>query len=824
MSIKITSEVERELWKTINAQKTNIDGSNSISDVVRHLRPIAVLVSDPSSPLRHNPSNLLCSWQEYMMSKVWPDWGYCLDTTTREELIDSVLTAGGSGCLLEAIERSLSSRNAREDDASAAVSLPFILKQLEGFVDGDRFVELFEESVREADREKWKKTVNTVIAIPNKISNAAGAKRDTIENFSAQNFLGLFVEKLIASSSQTKRWTEEQMWMASHSFERICRQGLSTTISQAVIHLCHRGEVEVEVAASIVTGIRDRICVEKLVEGILRGIVDRSDGPDLARQLFGRHLDVDRDNVFTHILTSKFFLVKVFDENFSKFLVELVFTSHQAGLKLLRRLVGVWSDPIFIRHTDFRQQKCDVEADEISLTSTDVTDTLLFCLQRVDKDDLEASGVVPSFISGTHSRIDSHLKHIAKLGTTVGEAFSVVLNPENPLKFDGFHEEEKEEEKEEKEKVEVKVEEVETKKKKKEKKEIDPDAPLFDDSDEEEEEESDDDLKPFDLEDDDSDLQSVKSPVHMTDCLNMLRQSMNENTNSFEMMQISMKSLASIIQTASQEEIDDTCTAAIRLLFIVEQNFNGFGEDKEGLELKEIQQKTIKLAILRSPKICADFLCQQFYDVNHNLQQRAEMLVAMSDAAREMSSHLNETEGGRGPVDPTKFLGKVNIWSSRLTKPVKPQKIYRNRFREVAQHFFYGLANHFDRNSRDFFYLLGRQDHILLDKLVFTLSVFVECYDHHDSTGLEMCRSLMQLALTIRHSDSTSVRRAVLYSFRAVFLACLPVQIALETFSEELETYRSWLMEVAASDSDQDCRTMSNVFIRQFSESMKENE
>ena len=211
-----------------------------------------------------------------------------------------------------------------------------------------------------------------------------------------------------------------------------------------------------------------------------------------------------------------------------------------------KNVVQVWSEEEFLKKNTPERQK------QLSIF-------LLICIEKLDRDALQSFSEY--FMVGTQHRLESVISQVRRFGMLIAEKFSnktSVLKEDKKLKFDdsddfsdlmelaGIFRDKKEEIKVEIEKEEVaKIDSKEVSKSKKRREmvkkiikkeeseeEENPDDLFFkkeSESEEEEEseersatigaeEDSEEELKPLNLEDDQSDLASVKLPVFLKDC------------------------------------------------------------------------------------------------------------------------------------------------------------------------------------------------------------------------------------------------------------------------------------------------------------------
>jgi hypothetical protein len=82
----------------------------------------------------------------------------------------------------------------------------------------------------------------------------------------------------------------------------------------------------------------------------------------------------------------------------------------------------------------------------------------------------------------------------------------------------------------------------------------------------------------------------------------------------------------------------------------------------------------------------------------------------------------------------------------------------------------------------------------ILTKLVYTLSVFIECIGQSGSQeSILMCKSLINYIWILRFFQKSEVRKACLFALTRVFLISLPPYFVIHDFFNDVVEMQAWL-------------------------------
>ena len=329
--------------------------------------------------------------------------------------------------------------------------------------------------------------------------------------------------------------------------------------------------------------------------------------------------------------------------------------------------------------------------------------------------------------------------HQRQFGLKVASHLSVIITPDNPLSFDlndkiddnnNINNSNNDNNNNNSNNYDNKNKKNYKKKTKKEEYD-DPDRPLFfkENSDkdynneeqeekEEEEEEEEEGLPAYDLEDDESDLNKVKTPIYIRDCINGLKS--QENVELFE---ISLQQIKIIIES-KPDDLQEMSLSIIQLLLDLQINY-----EKEQEKYNQYKLEAMISITINATETVISYLTSKFQDDNFSLQQKIDILYVLEKSSKILSNSVQDTivstkERSNFKIGEEEKVGKVIKSIVHRT----PKSIYRNKFINIAHQFFFPLLNRY--NDSKLLLLLGT-DAYLLSQLVFTLSRFIEHTGNH---------------------------------------------------------------------------------------------
>ncbi|EGC38373.1 hypothetical protein DICPUDRAFT_148983 [Dictyostelium purpureum] len=323
--------------------------------------------------------------------------------------------------------------------------------------------------------------------------------------------------------------------------------------------------------------------------------------------------------------------------------------------------------------------------------------------------------------------------------------------------------------------------------------------------DEAEIEDSDDDLVPYNLEDDESDLNpNLKKKIYLRDCLLELQSS----KHTAESWENSLFSISKIVWS-NPDDLDELAQplASSLLHLSNEYDLDGFSQHRH--------EALVALAT-QSPAIVVPFLTNSFKESNFSVGQRLEILDTIAESAKELSGSNSKEQQQSQPqqeefiTQQPKLINEIGIvrrWGIKKTpRPI----IKTNKFYNLVSIYFYPLLERYDKVTQCYSMDLLGYDHYLLSRLIYTLGVIVEC-SGNSIDSRKVSKELVSFCWSLRNHQDTNVRRSLLFALSRVFYSKenLTKQIIDQDYSDEIEDITSFLYEISQSDSDKDSRMMS---------------
>ena len=385
-----------------------------------------------------------------------------------------------------------------------------------------------------------------------------------------------------------------------------------------------------------------------------------------------------------------------------------------------------WAEPAFVARTAFEQHR-------------DVTALLCGMVGEVGQSRLHEWELIAPLLEGVNTHLSASAERVRRLGMKVAVAVSIAIDPEHPLSFDGMelsdHEDEEDEDEDGDDESRVEEEETRASSKRNSKKHqdrgVDPDE-VVDlssqlDADEDsgneaedeqhmhDQEEEDADLQAYSLEDDYSDLEDDKRPSFIGQCLEALF----DQKEDADKIREALVSLDSLVDRAPHETglADHAADVLDALLFY----HNSAGVEDFARMKHHILLRTTECC----PAECARVLCRAFYEDNHMLVDRTEILAVLHDAALSLSSlEHNRAEEQRAQTTQDALLllppaPRAELVPLRAARPASAEALglteartrrwhtireagstpapTRNRFLDCADAFFYPLLAQHDK-------------------------------------------------------------------------------------------------------------------------------
>ncbi|EGG14925.1 Telomere length regulation protein [Cavenderia fasciculata] len=284
-------------------------------------------------------------------------------------------------------------------------------------------------------------------------------------------------------------------------------------------------------------------------------------------------------------------------------------------------------------------------------------------------------------------------------------------------------------------------------------------------------------LKPYNLNDDESDLKQVKKKLYLMDCL----MEFQTNKHTPESWESALTSISSIVWNSKPDDLDEFSVPLTRSLLHLANEY--------GLENFEVivQESIVALAIHSTGPV-VDYLTSTFSKPNYSIGQRLTILSTLIDTAKYLSNYdsrvVNQLDQQRKQLQQdlqssNKFIIDPNNNSNNNNNNVIGTII---RKREIRS----------DRVTKCSTMDLIGLDHHLFSRLIHALGLFIDCAGNSPSTR-SMSRELIHFIWPYRYQEDQSIKRAILFSISRVFYL-LDKDIITSDYQDELEEIIQYLI------------------------------
>ncbi|CAN6279091.1 unnamed protein product [Urochloa humidicola] len=654
---------------------------------------------------------------------------------------------------------------------------------------------------------------------------------------------------------------------------------------------------------NMVEAMRDQHSIERLTEELLRQLASQHVSDEEAYWILWTlfNQSFKRLTVIRTMFVDKFLLWKTFPLCCLRWILHYAIfecTPNSATQTLMQRtpnffgtlqsLVSIWSRKEFVQSYSVEQQAY-------------ITAAIGLCLEKLTKKELETTkDVLNSILQGVSCRLESPIDLIRKMASAVALTFSKVVDPKNPLYLDdnccenvdwefgvlspkeikaplhAVESKNKPKSREnkrnagEKKAKAIKHDVPDTRAKIIEIKSVDHDQmsdTVMNGQFEEEEcdEESrnidassDSSLEPYDLSDDDTDLQKKFS--HLSDLAAALRKP--DDPDGVE----NALSSAEKLVRASPDELRHNSSDLVRALVYVRCSDLAMEGEEDSAEEK--RQKALVALLVTCPFESLDVLTKLLYSSSVDISQRILIIDVMTEAAQELAeTKIVKTEQrrgnlitdnspswlvpsnrgppGAGPWREVSEPGTLLSWSHRYEREVPTRsgqvksgksrkwglgkakdfqvEWSKNRFPLYAAAFMLPVMQGYDKRSHGVD-LLNR-DFVVLGKLIYMLGVCMKCMAMHpEASALAPALLDMIRSRDISQHAEAYIRRSVLFAASCILISLHPSYVASsliegnQDISTGLEWIRTWALQVAEADPDTECTSMAMTCLRLHSE------
>ncbi|TVU29397.1 hypothetical protein EJB05_20961 [Eragrostis curvula] len=525
----------------------------------------------------------------------------------------------------------------------------------------------------------------------------------------------------------------------------------------------------------------------------------------------------------------------------------------------------------------------------------DITAAIGLCLEKLTKKELEMTrDVLNSILQGVSCRLESPIDLIRKMASAIALTFSKVVDPKNPLYLDdnccetvdwefGILSAKEVNATSHGTESKSKLKASSREKKAKTIKQDIPDGrpkiveigsldhdrmsdPAMNEQFEEECDEeslnvdasSDSSLEPYDLSDDDTDLQKKFS--HLSDLAAALRKPDDPDG-----VENALNSAEKLVR-ASPDELRHNSGDLVRALVHVRCSDVAVEGEEDSAEEK--RQKALVALLVTCPFESLDVLTKLLYSSSVDISQRILIIDVMTEAAQELAeTKIAKTEQrhgnlisdtspswlvpsdrgppGAGPWREVSEPGTLLSWSHRYERDVPSRsgqvksgksrkwglgkakhfqtEWSKNRFPLYAAAFMLPVMQGYDKRSHGVD-LLNR-DFVVLGKLIYMLGVCMKCMAMHpEASALAPALLDMIRSRDVSQHAEAYVRRSVLFAASCILISLHPSYVASSLIegnreiSIGLEWIRTWALQVAEADPDTECSSMAMTCLRLHSE------
>ncbi|KAI7882220.1 hypothetical protein K492DRAFT_206260 [Lichtheimia hyalospora FSU 10163] len=827
---------------------------------------ITTCLKEPITWLRNdmNPQERLtfvqhAAWKHHIWTvcqQVIPSWSFILTSTS-----------ASLGTTLEATLFGIGIESERGDQdellcTMAQISLPVILDCLQ-VVDNARLdaLQIYERLLKRSISEPLFSTYmryhklddprffcSLICSFPAKLANAFGLEKQS-DWYQDTNFYALVAKQL----GHTMRIKSNHSMFAGELLGKMMRQGytdimVSTLYPIALVHIRQDPSTMGQAWADLWETATTMSTTEKLSETILLHVqrtINQETSGDIQKAAFGLstvffsvHDKQKRLRSVEELLSVAFIqMAKKRTANTTILRIALAAAVHSIGIeykdqerslgpesmqvvdRLIRKLVDVWADPVFIMHGTHQEQEY-------------ITSGLLVAAGYLPKDQLQHVVLDTSLMAHIHRWFQSKDMTTAKIGVTVAESISSLVDTEENWFHSGILDDEANKHFSDLKKltgtrdalalvplteegdvayiVESEESDIEEEK---EEEELDPDAIVsIDDQDESETDGSDLEAYPMEAESSEDeegaygqDQRTKKSrarkPVYILDLINYLK----DHDDPMK-LEIGLKSAEDLIRqkTGYGTELEDSATILARQLMDIPESY-------ELPDMKSRQQHAITALIVAVPDKVAGCLIDELYGRNTSIEIKLIILASIILGVRELAGWSENEESSESKQvtphieferlslqPPKQQVGKIRVFSKRM-EVEKNKHTQRNRLSGLAGScfFFPLLVGWWEGSQGRTKFWLGR-DTLLAERFVMALNVIMHCATNTpDKRRIVM--EYFEFALSLRFANiATSVTQALLTGIDIILNISYQHQekLLLQDYTLQLAATKNWLEDI----------------------------
>jgi hypothetical protein len=322
------------------------------------------------------------------------------------------------------------------------------------------------------------------------------------------------------------------------------------------------------------------------------------------------------------------------------------------------------------------------------------------------------------------------------------------------------------------------------------------------------------DLVPYDLDDEEQDLRETPRPLHLTECLELLRTPETHDA-AYSRHESALNELPALLKLRP-DDLPDICVPLAVQLLRMENKFNLIGFEKK-------RSDSLCALVVQEPLSVGQRLIHELFE-DGGLSDRMNILMALQEAADELSGNnvleeqrigrLNRLEEQDSSDHDSSIVKTVSAHLEKLESQTRRKRsahsqphTISNKFASIAPSWFYSLLGNFIQRKGDTAMWSGSTGSRLLAHFFFALTTIVE-FSGTTSPGTPvLAKDLFELVWSFRTVEVADVRKSVLVAV-ATTMALVPEdQIVAMLTGGDLSQV---LAEIAQKDPDRDCRKLAS--------------
>jgi hypothetical protein len=322
------------------------------------------------------------------------------------------------------------------------------------------------------------------------------------------------------------------------------------------------------------------------------------------------------------------------------------------------------------------------------------------------------------------------------------------------------------------------------------------------------------DLVPYDLDDDEQDLRETPRPLHLRECLELLRTPETHDA-AYSRHESALNELPALLKLRP-DDLPDICVPLAVQLLRMENKFNIIG-------FAEKRSDSLCALLVQEPLSVGQRLIHELFE-DGSLSDRMNVLLALQEAAGELSGNKILEEQRIGRFNSLEGQDSSNYDSSigktvsthleklesqtRRKRSAHPQPLtISNKFSSIAPSWFYSLLGNFVQRRGDTAMWSGSIGSRLLAHFFFALTTIVESSGTTSAGTPVLAKDLFELVWSFRTVEVADVRKCVLVAVATTMALVTEDQIVAMLTDGDLSHV---MAKIAQKDPDRDCRKLAS--------------